>query len=265
MHAITENTGPGHRHWRGVGLSDRGQVRQSNQDAFIVLNDLNAWILADGMGGHAGGDVASRIAVESVATALSKLDLPRAGWQAQHKRERLLSRAIQEANEAIRREARTRPELIGMGTTLVVLTIVEDPQLHATVAHVGDSRAYLLRERTLLQLTRDHTLVEEALRQGYLTVEEAQMHPYRHVLSRALGVETEVEPDISTFPLQPDDLLLLCTDGLTKMLDNDRILEILLRSRHAPDCACRALVNEANRLGGEDNITAIVISKELTK
>ncbi|MER3423443.1 MAG: Stp1/IreP family PP2C-type Ser/Thr phosphatase, partial [Nitrospiraceae bacterium] len=256
VHVTTNSTRPSYHRWWGAGITDRGRVRQSNQDAFLVLNDQSIWLVADGMGGHAGGDVASRIAVESIASALSKQDLIRAGWHNQNERERLLYQVIQEANGAIRREAHTRPELIGMGTTLVVLAIAEDPQLQATIAHVGDSRAYLVRGRALIQFTRDHTLVEEAVREGYLTVEEALAHPYRHVLSRAMGIETEVEPDISTSPLQPDDFFLLCTDGLTKMLDDNRILEVLLHSRQSPDLACRALVKEANRAGGEDNITA---------
>jgi protein phosphatase len=246
--------------WIGAGLTDRGRMRRSNQDAFAVLNDHGVWIVADGMGGHAGGDVASQLAVESIIHDFEALPA-----SCNHEHDditRMLRRSIQAANQVIRSTAMKRLELIGMGTTIVVLHI-DGRTASATVAHVGDSRAYVLQKEKLLRWTHDHSLVENSVREGILSPEEALTHPMRHVLTRALGTELEVEPDLASHLLHPDDALLLCTDGLTKMLEDDHIQDILCR--HAsPEEACRALVNEANRLGGEDNITVVVVRNNLT-
>jgi protein phosphatase len=130
------------------------------------------------------------------------------------------------------------------------------------VAHVGDSRAYLLRGLTMIQLTQDHSWVEEQMRQGLLTPEEALVHPWRHMLTRALGIEAAVEPDLSTLSLQPNDRILLCTDGLTKMLDDHRIVDILLHAGRSADVACETLIAQANQRGGQDNTTVLIIQSQ---
>jgi protein phosphatase len=249
--------------WRGAGLTDRGRVRTSNQDAFAILDDLGLWVVADGMGGGPGGDIASRIAVDSFATALKKGKETPSQQSVTH----ALRQAIQVANEAIRAAARKRRELTGMGTTLVAAYIPasstpDGSSSQVTVLHVGDSRAYLFRHDTLTAMTRDHSWVEEQIRQGNLTPEHAAAHPLRHVLSRAVGSQAKVEPDTSSHTLQPGDRLLLCTDGLTKMLTDAEILAILLKQTGSGAAACRALVDEANRRGGEDNVTVILVSEE---
>lgn len=245
--------------WRGVGLTDVGQVRPSNQDAFAVLNDVGLWIVADGMGGHAGGDVASRLAVTSITEQARKhTDMDSLAQARQARTETLMRHLIETAHKTIRKRAFEEPRLSGMGTTIVVLGIQPGTTPQLTLAHVGDSRAYLLRGHTLSQLTQDHSLVEEHVRNGLLSPQEAAAHPLRHVLTRALGIGETVEPDISTHRLQPDDLILLCTDGLTKMLDDGQIADTLLHAGRSPEAACLALVEKANRRGGKDNVTVVI-------
>jgi len=249
--------------WYGAGLSDIGLVRPSNQDALAVLNRRGLWVVADGMGGHAGGDVASRIAVETTVRFIAgdAQDRLALGKDDPARIEAALREAIAFSNEAIRSEARRKPRLAGMGTTIVIVLIPPGPALLAAVAHVGDSRAYLWRRQSLRPLTRDHSAVEEYVRQGLITRDQAAMHPHRHVLSRALGIETQIEPDVSLYPLEADDFLLLCTDGLSKMLDDRQIAATILRAGPSPEAMCRALVEEANARGGEDNTTVIVVGQ----
>ena len=241
--------------WRGTGLTDRGLVRSSNQDAFAMEDPLQLWVVADGMGGHAGGDVASRLAIDAVTTRVR--GGIGAGETAPAEDERLLRDAIAAAQRAILDEARGRAELTGMGTTCVALRIAGAPRPHATIAHVGDSRAYRLRGSRLEQLTRDHSLIDDYIRRGLVSPAQAFTHPLRHVLSRALGTET-CEPDVAVHDLEDTDLILLCTDGLTKMITDDRIRDVLLREGPAPHRACEALVREALGRGGDDNVTVII-------
>jgi serine/threonine protein phosphatase PrpC len=250
--------------WQGTGITDRGRVRRSNQDTFTVMNDRGVWVVADGMGGRVGGDVASRMAVDTLAREFAQ-DRHSGMFSrlARDERATALRQAVQASNQAIRDEAFKRPEFIGMGTTVVIVTIVQTTS-EATITHVGDSRAYLLREDRLTRLTRDHSFVEDAVSEGQLSEEEALAHPLRHVLTRALGTETVVEPDISVYALQPEDLLLLCTDGLTKMMSDDHIRDTLLRTKSSPETACAALVKEANRRGGDDNVSVVIVRNELT-
>ncbi len=247
--------------WRGAGATDRGHLRTSNQDAFAILNDRRLWVVADGMGGGPGGDIASRIAVDSFVAGTTA-DL---GTTTGHTIAGTLTRAMQAVNETIRAEAARRRELTGMGTTLVAVHIssTSSPSAPlATVAHVGDSRAYLIRGDRITALTRDHSWVEEQVRRGIIPPAHAAGHPMRHVLSRALGSQATVEPDVSSQALQAGDRLLLCTDGLTKMLADDEILEVFLQNPKADPVLCQALVDAANRRGGEDNVTVVVIGEE---
>ena len=247
--------------WCGTGVTDRGRVRKSNQDAFAILNEQGLWVVADGMGGRAGGDVASRLAVDTLVREFGHDR--ESSHVTRDDRLAVLRRIIRSSNTAIRTEAVKRPKLIGMGTTIVVVMIPRETS-EATIAHVGDSRAYLIRQQVLIRLTHDHAFVEDALRLGRLSAKQAVAHPLRHVLTRAVGAESDVDPDISVHTLRPDDVLLLCTDGLTKMLSDDQILTTLLQRPTSSDDMCAALINEANRRGGDDNVSVVIVRNELT-
>lgn len=225
--------------------TDIGRLRERNEDAYLVEEPLFA--VADGMGGHRGGNVASALALETIR---GEGPLPADP-------EALVDR-LRAANRAILQRGAADPRLAGMGTT-VTAALCDGERLH--VLHVGDSRAYLFRDGSLRQLTEDHTLVQRMVREGRLTPEEAERHPQRSILTRALGVEGEVEPDRVTVPLRPGDRVLLCTDGLTGMVDAARI-EQVLRDEPDPQRAADLLVEEANRAGGDDNITVVVVDVE---
>ncbi len=247
---------PSHTIWRGTGLTDRGLVRSSNQDAFAVEDTVQLWVVADGMGGHAGGDVASRLAVDAVTTHIRNRASSGEG-AAPASAEAVLREAMAAAQQAILDEARAKTELAGMGTTCVALRIAGAPTAVATIAHVGDSRAYRWRENRLEQLTQDHSVIDDYIRRGLISPAQAFTHPLRHVLARALGTDA-CEPDVGVHVLEESDLILLCTDGLTKMMRDDRIAEVLLREGAAPEQACRALVQDALSRGGADNVTVII-------
>jgi protein phosphatase len=226
------------------GATDQGQVREANEDGYVVDRRLQLYAVADGMGGHRAGEVASATALEALRAAVAS------GTG--------LGDAITSANEAVHGKATADDDLRGMGTTLTA--VVPDGN-GVLVGHVGDSRAYLLRDGELRQLTTDHSLVEELVREGRLTEEQAAVHPQRSTITRAIGVDTDVEVDVYPVPLLPGDRLLLCSDGLTTMLRPDSIAS-LLRRESDPTRAANLLVDAANAAGGEDNITTIVIDIE---
>jgi serine/threonine protein phosphatase PrpC len=246
------------RAWQGAGLTDLGRVRTSNQDAFAVLDRLRMWIVADGMSGYGGGEIASRVAVTTLTAFFEDGRAEKGGAD---DRKALLRQGIEAAHQAIRSQARERAELRRMGTTVVVAMLTPGPPDVATVAHVGDSRAYLVRGQTLTQLTQDHTVVREYVRRGLLSEEEALTHPERHVLMRALGVSGQAEPDVSLHELREGDQILLCTDGLTTMLADREILDTMLHCPSAAEAVCRALIDAANRRGGRDNITVVLVRR----
>lgn len=232
--------------------TDQGLVREANEDSYFVGHSVFA--VADGMGGHVAGEVASRKALEPIA------DLDSRQFPAPQKAQDALVEAITAANTAVVEKGDAEPELHGMGTTLTAV-LVRDGRLH--LAHVGDSRAYLLRDREpISQLTTDHTLVEQLVREGRLSREQAATHPQRSVVTRAIGVERQVKVDsLPPIELQPGDQVLLCSDGLTGPVDDRRITE-LLDSEPDGDAACQALVDEANSAGGPDNITVVLLRVE---
>ncbi len=249
--------------WMGIGMTDVGRVRKNNQDAFLVSNSLGLFIVADGMGGHAGGDVASRLAIEAFQNAIGPIEAdPSDTTRRDIHTEDFLRRMVTAANDRILEEARRSPELRNMGTTLVVAGIVDagDGPL-VRVIHVGDSRAYLYRRGVLRQLTHDHSVVEDFVRRGLMSQEEASVHPKRHALTRAVGIDQTVEPDYISEPLQSGDLLLLCTDGLTKMIQDRELEDWVGRLGARPDTLCRSLVDESNRRGGHDNVTLVICSE----
>jgi protein phosphatase len=227
--------------------SDTGRQRNANEDSFFVRAPI--FVVADGMGGAQAGEVASKAAADAF-----DIDLP------DGPPERVLRETIAAANRTIHELARADPSRAGMGTTLTA-AIVNPEREEVAIGHVGDSRAYRLRDGRLEQLTRDHSLVEEMRRKGQLTDAQAEDHPQRSIITRALGPEPEVEPDVHTVAAAPGDVFLICSDGLTTMLGEAQIGK-LLTGASSMDAAMRALVDEANRAGGRDNITALAFRLE---
>ena len=225
-----------------IGLSHPGRRRRHNEDAYVVQPPLFA--VADGMGGAKAGEVASGLAAAAVQES---------GGDGTSGEARVAA-LIEEANRRVFRRASEDREASGMGTTMTV-ALVEDDQV--AIGHVGDSRAYRIREGQLEQLTDDHSLVAELVRSGKLTPEEAESHPQRSVITRALGTEADVDVDTFSVPATPGDLFLLCSDGLTSMVDDQTILDAVENHRSNLHEAAKALVNAANRGGGEDNITVV--------
>lgn len=232
-----------------VGAStDVGLVREHNEDSYLA--GANVYAVADGLGGHQGGEVASRIAVEILEHGMGTVD----GGDDTGVPERLLS-SILAANEDIFRKAEADPKLQGMGTTITAMVAGRG---RVFLAHVGDSRAYLLRDGELRALTEDHTLVHRMVSEGQLTEDEAAIHPQRSILTRALGIEDEIEVDQATVEVTAGDRLLLCSDGLTGMVDHDGIAGIM-REAGDPQEASDRLVHAAVKAGGADNVTTVVL------
>lgn len=227
-----------------------GVVRSGNEDNFLMLPERGLFIVADGMGGHAAGEVASEMAVRIIAREVDEV----AGRSDEELAERV-RQAIRKANAAIFERTLAEQDKRGMGTTATVLALTQTRYL---IGQVGDSRAYLLRDRRLLQLTKDHSYVQEQVDAGYLTPEQARTHPYSNVITRCVGANSEVTPDIYVGALRAGDKYLLASDGLTGMLE-DADLERALLVDAAPEELVDALIAEANRRGGLDNITAIVV------
>ena len=225
-----------------ASVTDTGRRRRHNEDAFVCEPPLFA--VADGMGGAQAGEVASNLA----AAALREDRAERAGG------EERVDELIQEANRRVYQRQSQDASASGMGTTMTV-ALVEDG--HVAIGHVGDSRAYLIRGHSLEQLTEDHSLVAELVRSGKLSPEEAEGHPQRSVITRALGTDPDVDVDTVSVETRPGDLFLLCSDGLTSMVDDDTILQEIERNRGDLKTAAKALVRAANKGGGEDNITVI--------
>jgi PPM family protein phosphatase len=231
---------------RSGSATDTGLVRSVNQD--LAIETSNLFAVADGMGGHAGGEVAARIAVDAFGAAFSRQPTG-AG----------LSEAVIQANEVVWEHSLENPELRGMGTTLTAVGLVnEDGQDVLALVNVGDSRSYRFHDGQLTQITTDHSLAEEMVRSGELTSGEAAVHPHRHILTRALGVSSEVSVDLWRIQPVRGDRYLLCSDGLTNELDVDQITEVL-SSIADPRQAAELLVQAARTHGGSDNITAVVV------
>jgi PPM family protein phosphatase len=235
--------------------SDVGRVRTNNEDALLVDEPLGLLIVADGMGGHVGGEVASAMAVAAIA-AYMKGRL--AGPQPADQTATLLQAAIHTADEAIWTHTNAHPELRDMGTT-VVLALCQGDQVH--IAHVGDSRAYLFHHGELRQLTEDHSVVAQLMKAGQLTPRKARSHPLRHLITRYLGSGAAVA-ELQGVTWQQGDYLLLCSDGLTNMVEDHHIEELIRRGGTEVQAACEALVARANARGGEDNISVILAQRD---
>lgn len=257
-------------------LSHTGRVRHVNQDACAALPELGAFVVCDGIGGAAAGEVASHLAAEAFLHALGQPDsqparrippkstsTPANGAAHPHTR---LHEAVRAANQAVFRHSRKSPSLHGMGTTLVSVLIEDSAAPALWIAHVGDSRCYRLRDNELQLLTRDHSLVEEHIRAGILTRVQASRSPIRNIITRAIGSQPTVEPDIAAHNTQSGDLYLLATDGLTRELPDAEIARLLTGAlanttgTPALESACQTLIDAANRKGGRDNITVLLIA-----
>lgn len=232
-----------------------GLVRPLNEDAFSIAADQQPYgiaIVADGMGGHLAGEVASSLAVEVVAKHITEqIDT------ATDPNDLLVS-AIQEANRAVHQRAATQQGLNGMGTTLIV-SLFDSEQI--LIGHIGDSRAYLMQAGVLRQVTDDHTLVYELYKNGQITLEEAQQHPQRNIVTRAVGTDERVQADLLRFEWSEGDLFLICSDGLTNMVE-DRELETILQAEGTVTAKVDALIDKAILSGGHDNVTVVVVQNQ---
>jgi protein phosphatase len=235
-------------HIKAAALTDTGRVRSANEDSHSLCTEAGLFVVCDGMGGAAAGEIASQTAVATLTEKLcgTSTDIPR----------QALESAIEEANRRVFSRAEREPSLHGMGTTLVSLLVRED---HVWIAHVGDSRCYRYRAGALERMTQDHSLVDEQVRLGQMTPAEAEMSPLRNVITRAIGTREAVTPEIQEIAAQPGDLFLLCSDGLTKEVSEARLAELLHEAPSDLQALCQRLIQSANDAGGSDNVTAIVV------
>jgi len=236
-----------------AGNTDVGCVRSANQDCYCIDADGRFFIVADGMGGHAGGEEASRIAVDVVKSYLE------AKWDQKLSPQDLLQGAISLANEAILKDQESNPVRRDMGTTIVIIVFIESQPWYC---HIGDSRLYQLRGAKLEQISQDHTWIAKAIQSGTVDIEEARSHPWRHMLMQCLGREDIEKITAAKVDFQSGDRLLICSDGLTEELSNEHIANQLKTSRSCEQAAM-ALINEAKAKGGRDNITVVIIASDM--
>ena len=230
--------------------TDVGVIRSGNEDNFLVVPDRGVFIVADGMGGHAAGEVASDMAVRIIDEDLGSLKGMGDGDVAERMR-----RSIRGANEAIFQRTLEEHDKRGMGTTITVLALFAGRYL---IGQVGDSRGYLMRDASFIQLTKDHSYVQEQIDAGNLTPEQARTHPYSNVITRCVGANGDVLPDVYAGSVRVGDVFLLASDGLTGMLEDDRLIKII-SDEAEPQVWVDTMVNEANERGGLDNITVIIV------
>src|SRR3954468_13153462 len=245
-----------------AGLTDVGRKRTHNEDSFLVDDELQLYVVADGMGGHAGGGTASRIAVETIDRELRKIrdarDNPfsQSGQQLQESQvPEALRAAVERACLAIFQEAQNDTRLQGMGTTVISLLVKDE---YAFFGHVGDSRAYLVRGDLIQQISEDHSLVNEQIKAGMITPEEAKHSRYKNIITRSVGFEEEVQVDVMGLVSEIGDTFILCSDGLANMLEDRELLEVVQKNKTLEDVP-KKLIEMANDRGGDDNITVIVV------
>lgn len=243
---------------RFYGLTDIGVKRAKNEDSIYLPNEnegIKLFILADGMGGANAGEKASQVAVQTIKDyiRLNFIKIERTKEEI----EELIRKAMIEANKKIFELSIEYKEYSGMGTT-VIIALIYRGRLY--IGHIGDSRVYRLRQSVLRQLTKDHSYVQELLRQGTITIEEAKNHPQKNVLLKAIGCERDIAPDVITKGFVKGDIILICSDGLTNMVDDKDIYEIIMKHTSDLKMACKMLIDTANKSGGIDNVSAIIIS-----
>jgi len=246
---------------RMTGSTDAGMVREHNEDCFLTVPESGIAILADGMGGHLSGEVASAMAIDRVTHSLlhafaeTRRDLPEPGNHRSFESTALVE-AIQAANSAIHKASMERPEQAGMGTTIVAVTFHEK---RLTVAHVGDSRLYRYRHGVFEQVTEDHSMVQELLRRGLMTAEEARTSVNRNLVTRALGIDPLVEVDVKEQTFEDGDVYLLCSDGLNDVLLDEEIATILAQHTDDLDAATQQMIADVNARGGPDNVSIVLV------
>lgn len=239
---------------KAFARSDIGKVREMNQDSYYISDqndEVNLFIVADGMGGYKGGEIASKLAVESTKNFI--LNNFEETKKDKEKILELIKNAIEYANMVVYEKSKEDEEYTGMGTTLDVCLIYSG-KIH--IGHIGDSRIYRLRKDFFRKLTTDHSYVEQLLKEGNITKDEAYNHPKKNMLTKALGCTAFVEPDVMVKGFIKDDILLMCSDGLTNMVKEEKIYQII---KENPEAAADILVDKANEFGGLDNITAVII------
>ncbi len=248
---------------QSFGITDLGKKRKQNEDSFLINEDLHLYVVADGMGGHRGGGYASRNAVEKIEEIIKSIcddpdstlqtneDIDASDYKGQ------LRYAVNLASDVIYERANDDPTLKGMGTTTVG-ALLRDNRIY--IGNVGDSRAYRIRDEKIQQLTTDHSLVEEQVKAGLLSADSARTHKLRNIITRSVGFQRGVNVDVIYRALKENDYYLLCSDGLTNMLEDKEILEIV--KGNGPRSACQQLIDIANERGGEDNITVVIIHVE---
>ncbi|MBI1293038.1 Stp1/IreP family PP2C-type Ser/Thr phosphatase [bacterium] len=247
---------------QAAGLSDRGLKRSHNEDSLSVVPDLGLFIVADGMGGHNAGEVASRQSIESIVEFLRDVPSDAESWPVPaddnlSEAENRIVGAVKLANRDVCKLSMEHPEYHGMGTTLVGMLL--DPDNHGmAIAHVGDSRAYRLRDGKFHKITLDHSWVEEQLQRGIITAEEAKNHRWKNVITRALGNKLEVEVEVQSVDVRAGDLYMLCSDGLSGMVEHEELERIMLTYADLEECA-QQLIRAANEAGGHDNISLILV------
>ena len=243
---------------RFYGLTDVGIKRENNEDSISIPTEndgIKLFILADGMGGAKAGETASQLAIKTIRDyiRLNFIKIERTKEEI----EELIRKSLVEANKKIYESAIDNEEYAGMGTTVVVVLIYRG---RLYIGHVGDSRVYRLRQSVFRQLTKDHSYVQELLRQGSITIEEAKNHPQKNALLKALGCDRDIVPDVITKGFVKGDIILMCSDGLTNMVQDKEIYEIIMKNTLDLGVACKKLIDTANDNGGVDNVSAIIIS-----
>ncbi len=235
-----------------AGFTDPGLVRSVNQDSYYIDPQKRFFIVADGMGGHAGGQEASQLAVKTIQNYIETY------WDTEISSEELLEAALQQANENILADQYTHPERADMGTTCVIAMFRNG---QSWCAHIGDSRLYRFRDKSLEQITEDHTWVARAMKMGDLSEEEAKNHPWRHVLFQCLGRKDLRQVDVYPVDIRPGDALILCSDGLTEEITDSEITSYLLNNDAQCEEIVKSLIEAAKQAGGSDNITVIMVTE----
>ncbi len=249
--------------FRSYGITDPGKVRPANEDSFLIDEERRLYIVADGMGGHQGGGYASKHAVEGIRDELILLENSQESTQpvgdlgGRTQSQIRLLHSMHNTNEYLFKKAQEDSSLRGMGTTVIALQF---DHKFANIAHVGDSRLYLVRNGEIFQITRDHSWVQEQVDAGVLTEEEAMVHPLKNIITRSMGHDQKLLVDLLKQQYKKGDKFLLCSDGLTNMVDNDSIKEVT--QSETPDAASQKLVNMALDAGGLDNITVLIVEVE---
>lgn len=233
------------------GNTDIGIKRKSNQDFYHISEDKNLFIVADGMGGHKAGEVASQMAVDTIVNYLNRWDLDSSNAEVR------IKEALDLANKTVYQRSLEKKECLGMGTTVVLLYIYED---RALIANAGDSRLYIIRNDDIEQVTEDHSLVAELYKSGTITKEEAHKHPQKNIITRAVGTSENIEIDFFKLDIERGDIFLLSTDGLTNVVSDQRIKKELLKS-DSLEKTCNKLIDLAKNEGSQDNITVLIVKK----